>query len=804
MKKSGNSSRKNKTISIRQHLPLSVRVHYDTVRNFAPVKAVGMGVMVLIGVFGVLLATQTVSPTSSASVNEVTVVQAVKGVTASKVSESGGELVFDIDIVGPGRLADSRPIEYYTVNSTSAVCSQSTVVSGELALGAPGVVSIYDSLAAAGTGGQHTAAFASNAKSVCVRVRHVESVWTVQHQVGSQIRISWGFYSIAVNRAATPTRATTPNFTVSGVNQTGYEVSFVVASTDRRVPTSVQVYRATGSSVTCPESSGSYPHNASLASTYPGGTGRVYRVAVLIGSKNICVKVNYAQSGSAVYEVHGPFPVNASSAPLITIVKGGDREYGASASYVVANSWENVVNSSRTCTEGSFVHQGSKVQGVQNGSSYTVPNSVSTAQNGKYVCFRVQGNNNRWSFRSTIINVPSTVVTPVVSVTLTTPSGPTYADGYTYAARDTAGNAAANTWHHIVVASAATCQSSAFNLPPSSRALLKSGSVWRATNQNLTDNYNKYICFRARNSAGTGFGSKLVNIRPSATSTSHQPVVVVDLRNGSYVARNSNGAVEVRDWVHVFISSSVSCNPLSLLKPNTLEYNDNVKTGNIWNPTTAEQATPTGKYICFAGGSDEGEWGFGSRLINVVTPPPVVTSEQPVVVTPPTPSISITSNNREYTASASDVDTSSWQHVIKSSSACAKADFAGSPQSGSSYTVSEDVGTDQNGEYVCFGVRGTGTNGVWGYKSTVINVTVAEPEQTDEENREGTAEAGLRVDNATPDGGKQDDAPDVEEIATAGGDEERNWSQLAGYLLVAGAALGIACVLIVKKYKQMG
>ena len=63
------SSRDNKKISIRKHLPLAVRVHYDVVRNFSLVKLAGVGVMALIAVFGVLLATQTLSPQSSASTN---------------------------------------------------------------------------------------------------------------------------------------------------------------------------------------------------------------------------------------------------------------------------------------------------------------------------------------------------------------------------------------------------------------------------------------------------------------------------------------------------------------------------------------------------------------------------------------------------------------------------------------------------------------------------------------------------------------------------------------------------------------
>ena len=57
----------NKRISIRKHLPLAVRVHYDAVRNWSPVKLAGLGAMAMIAGFGVLLAAQIVSPQSSAN-----------------------------------------------------------------------------------------------------------------------------------------------------------------------------------------------------------------------------------------------------------------------------------------------------------------------------------------------------------------------------------------------------------------------------------------------------------------------------------------------------------------------------------------------------------------------------------------------------------------------------------------------------------------------------------------------------------------------------------------------------------------
>ena len=67
MRRAGRRSRESEPVSIRRHLPLAVRVHYDAVRNFALIKIFGLAVMALIGILGLLLATQIVSPRSSAS-----------------------------------------------------------------------------------------------------------------------------------------------------------------------------------------------------------------------------------------------------------------------------------------------------------------------------------------------------------------------------------------------------------------------------------------------------------------------------------------------------------------------------------------------------------------------------------------------------------------------------------------------------------------------------------------------------------------------------------------------------------------
>ena len=198
MKKSGSSPRKDKAISIRRHLPPSMRARYDAVRNSAPVKAAGMGAMVLVGIFGVLLATQTVSPTSSASnTNEVTVIQAVPGVTVSKDSENSTRLAFSVDVSLAGgslnnnRLDGDDAVKYHTSNASSYICST--------------VDASYIQEAVQGTdvtltaGGAHTATITDSVKVVCVRVKTKRNVY----RGNLEGTIGHGFYSIAVNRTTT-------------------------------------------------------------------------------------------------------------------------------------------------------------------------------------------------------------------------------------------------------------------------------------------------------------------------------------------------------------------------------------------------------------------------------------------------------------------------------------------------------------------------------------------------------------------------------------------------------------------------
>ncbi len=492
-----------------------------------------------------------------------------------------------------------------------------------------------------------------------------------------------------------------------------------------------------GSSYTVPESAGT-DQNGKYACFRVRGTGTngVY------GYNSIVINVT----------------VEEPDVPTISFTSD-NRVYRASATGVVANSWQYVIKSSRACAERDFDRSPLR------GSSYTVPESAGTDQNGKYACFRVRGTgtNGVYGYNSTVINV--TVEEPDVPTISFTSDNRVY--------RASATGVVANSWQHVIKSSRA-CAERDFDRSP------LRGSSYTVPESAGTDQNGKYACFRVRGTGTNGvygYNSIVINV------TVEEPdVPTISFTSDNRVYRASATGVVANSWQYV-IKSSRAC--------AERDFDRSPLRGSSYTVPESAGTDQNGKYACFRvrGTGTNGVYGYNSIVINV-------TVEEPDV-----PTISFTSDNRVYRASATGVVANSWQHVIKSSRACAERDFDRSPLSGSSYTVPESAGTDQNGKYACFRVRGTGTNGVYGYNSIVINVTIVEVDQTDDGIEDTTV---VRVEeDSVAEAGKQD-AADNEEIASTGDENERNWSQFAGYLLIAGAVLGIARVLIVKKYRQTG
>ena len=223
--------------------------------------------------------------------------------------------------------------------------------------------------------------------------------------------------------------------------------------------------------------------------------------------------------------------------------KNGDREYRASASYVAANSWRNVVNSSRTCTERNFVHPGAQVQGVQTGSSYTVPENVGTTQNGKYVCFRVRGTNGVYGYKSTVINTVAIATAPEVTTRvalITVP--PATSTSHIVLTADSDQDIAATHWFYIVVANSVfNSYSNTGTIDACERLLglktIRQDQTWLASGRMLApingdakkaaiyldlSHGGRFVCIKATNDNGTDYVGRLL---PTAPTTAPAPVI---------------------------------------------------------------------------------------------------------------------------------------------------------------------------------------------------------------------------------------------------------------------------------------
>ena len=296
--------------SIRKHLPLFVRVHYDVARNFSPLKLFGVGVMALVAVFGVLLVTQAIGPGSAAqTTDEVTVVHANQGVTVTKNSESATQVFFNVD-VAKGNLTDITPVKYYTTNLVSHRCSTSD--------------SDYTRTARAGAGtnndvgGSHTASITDSVKVVCLRVKTFR---TERFSRSVRSVVYHGYYAIAVNRAATTTTRTTPAVSIRSLRQSSTNPFRIRGYSDFEARWDAKII---ATSEDCDGGTNFVRHPNTVA-TY--STSYIYDILNteyqrdFHDGKQFCVRAT-ARNGSIDYgdiEIDLAVPTAPVSAPVITV-----------------------------------------------------------------------------------------------------------------------------------------------------------------------------------------------------------------------------------------------------------------------------------------------------------------------------------------------------------------------------------------------------------------------------------------------------------------------------------------------------
>ena len=385
---------KEKKISIRKHLPLSVRVHYDTVRNFSPMKLFGVGVMALVAVFGVLLVSQAIGPNSGAvSASASGRYSAISNFR--RTSSTGQKAVFN---VGPKAGYTLRQVKTAAYSNTYSQCKMSHTDSR---------FSEVESLKL-NSGSLYTAStdvIASGYKTLCVAV-------VVSANPGPEGLVGSGgtfadMYAFAIVSNTGNTSDAAVTVTDFKEDARGNTAAFRVRVSSGGVLYAVKFATYSDGKHACNESFDR--HYGTFANKLPSveqnRTGRTHSVqfASKPTHKRLCVKVEYKTSSSARYKAYRyfAFTINSSSAdtdvnvakPVVQVDKSGNT-YTAknTAANVAVDRWKYVIRSDSRCDGGSDIW-GKSPSGnlipVKYGSNSFAPanNEEVRKYNGKYVCF---------------------------------------------------------------------------------------------------------------------------------------------------------------------------------------------------------------------------------------------------------------------------------------------------------------------------------------------------------------------------------------------------------------------------------
>ena len=401
-------SRKTKKISIREHLPLSVRVHYDMVRNFSPMKLFGVGVMALIAVFGVLLVTQTVKPSTSAdtsSADEVTAITANPHVTLLKVNESSTDVIFSLVMSeSSASLRGTAPVKYYKNYQESA----STCPTSDVNWSAATETGDGSELSA----GRYTAPITgfrgAEIKTLCVSVSTVISSAPL-HDLN---RTRKGYYAIAVNRDE-------PNVRLS--------IALKASSPEQLAGSNTWRYTFVANQAAYWDHS-IIDRGADCSGNFDVGS-KVSRANHMVNvsrgddGKDICIRVKRKNAGN--YEVtHESEPINLPSGhspyPVVAIDYRDKRSTGGDVTYTARNSngfvtvvhWHYVfvdLGLNEDCGPLHFL-QANTTQfkdEVETGKIWTPTAAELVSPPDRQICFAAGTDANDWGYGFMVINVPT-------------------------------------------------------------------------------------------------------------------------------------------------------------------------------------------------------------------------------------------------------------------------------------------------------------------------------------------------------------------------------------------------------------
>ncbi|MYB77164.1 MAG: hypothetical protein F4X83_08730 [Chloroflexi bacterium] len=517
-------SSKNSKISIRKHLPLSVRVHYDTVRNFSPMKLFGVGVMALIAVFGTLLAFQVTGSQS----------QATSTGTYSKMSvvsyASGGEVEFRVAPIGG--LARIDLVQYHSSTRD---------------LNKSGCESVHDNSPygnytdlSKSSGKYTTPNIARTMKTLCIRVE----ITITSHPDVPPIETD-EFHSFAINRSSV-----TPRIIIKQVSD---ELGLRLEAT-----ANVEVVRTTWQNAAikltqkCDQSLWDTLGSDEISS------GQVFLVPTEGRPTQhvACFRVRRATTVSlgnpeATY-IYGQLPVAGSTPtaledeniaetstfahrPVIKVVKNGNTYSGVNTNTNASiYKWKYVIRNDSTCDSSVFTNGGQDPGNLikpQYTDTFTPGNNEEVDKyNGKYICFDALSTTALWAKEKagaklslTAVNEPEEDPTATTVQQATPKPGPVLEvtkDGNTYTVSNTNTEVTIHKYKYVI-RNDSTCDSSVFTnggQDPGNLIKPQYTDTFTPGNNEEVDKYNgKYICFDAV-ATNDVWAKKKVSVKLSLTA----------------------------------------------------------------------------------------------------------------------------------------------------------------------------------------------------------------------------------------------------------------------------------------------
>lgn len=523
-------TKKAKKISIRKHLPLTVRVHYDMVRNFSPVKLFGVGMMMFVAVFGVLLATQVISPRSSAIVAHYTEVKDFRQVDS--------EAVFKMGILS-GFITD-----YHIKHAKYFITTRADNCGAQNDSRYSNAVKFSDTETAPFNTGSYVAA--TGTVSYIPRISN-SSVFLC-------LRVAYGRNGVAVTyksyHGPYPVNVITSLTNFHAVDSA--DVRFNVNLVPGHNLESIKYYNQS-SLTACSTDLGAYTKTANHQALSGGSANSAnVTVGLTASAQRFCVAVEHSRLGVTGHSLYGPYEIERTDTspfdtipgdttpPEVTVnldMSGASWRYHARVSINQAITWKYVTRgvgsdvNDRPCNESVF--DGTLTNFIEgDGSSYggsghqggVINAYLSEQYNGtRYICFQAEDRAGNKGYGETLIikldlnlgggEQPAPTPAPTVNNQQTTTdttdtTAPVISiakvgDVYTASANEAVNEAA---WDYRIWKRDAAggpdvvCNDRDRKLPDSTSIPNPRGKVFDNTSTNFNDRY--YVCFAAQDQAG--------------------------------------------------------------------------------------------------------------------------------------------------------------------------------------------------------------------------------------------------------------------------------------------------------------